>query len=412
MISAGILSASGLIFGFGNSVFIARLSSPEVLGVQALWIAMAGWAVSIGQFGFRSWIVRQVSNTQISLQGLTKIAAITALAALAVSPLFFIILQRGLNTLGADSTFSTFLLFGLYAVLKVTTANFSSANKGLGRITFATFIEKLLERLIVFTYLISLVLSSEQLKVETLLIVMTGACFASASTNAISIAFSKSSLASARGNQLPTFLEVLPFWSVSISNLFAQRIDMLILGIVAPTETIGFYRIATSLVAILGIAPESAKAAVLNLLPQWTNKAQKRKRIRREVKNVVRLSTAAVGFGTLILFFSGKDFLSAIWGLPYEAAYPIMMILCLSKLVNTSVGPAGMTAVLNGLEEIANLGFWTAATVNLILSLILVQLIDAAGVAVASGTLISNVIFNSILLYYVVKKIRFNTSAF
>ena len=410
MIYSGVFSISALFVGLLNSIIIARISSPEILGAQVLWIAMAGWSVSIGQFGFRSWIIREVANNQLSLNNLIKIAALTSIAAFTIAPLFYLIVHNRIGILISQPPNLVFVLFGGYAAFKAIAANFASANRGLGRIGPAEFTENLFGKLLLASYLLLLFFTETKLDIFNLFIVMTCASIATAVVNVWPIIYQKRNLAPMSDQKLPSFSDVFPFWGISLSNLFAQRIDIMILGMFSSAETIGFYQIANSLASALGTAHESAKKSVLNVLPRWTTDPQSRRAIRLQIKQVVKLSSIFTAVGFFMMVVAGEKILSTIWGAAYESAFPILIVLCMSMLINTVAGPVGMASTLNRLEKMTNLCFWSAAIGNAALSLLLVQHLDGVGVAV--GSLVSNLIFNISLFLVLWKKIRMNLTAF
>lgn len=165
-------------------------------------------------------------------------------------------------------------------------------------------------------------------------------------------------------------------------RVLAGHVGILILGFLASTSEIGFYRVALGIYTVT-ILP----SALLNVVIAPQVSALKEN---GQVTGLARLNSwtaslllvSAAVFLIPFLFF-GTDIISLIFGVDYVGANNILIVLLFGELVSAFFGLP--TVVLNMVnEEKAVVRYsWSAITINVLASVIGAQYFGAIGVAIA-----------------------------
>lgn len=407
MVSLGLIRLFGMAFGLINTSLIARLGNAELLGRYAFWTVGLGWAVAIGEFGVSSWLIRQVANKKMDLYGFFKISCFILVLTIVSATFFYLFLIDRVSEGIGEKNIILFFVFISTSIFNVFKVAFVSVNRGAGKAAIAEVSEGIVHRLAVFLSLLVIAIKDEPLELKYILFAALCGAFLSV---LLPLAYAVPFLQKNRNRASFHIKDIFPFYGVSLSNMFAQRVDMLILGIFTAPDVVGFYRVADSIMRALSIVHEAAKKSIIGILPRWSTNEEERDSLRLKVKQVVSLSSSGTLLGLIFLFVFGRKVLELFWGPEFVKAFPILLILVFSKTVSTFAGPVGMAAVLNGLEKESNIIFWVAAVLNAACSLASVHFLG--GIGVALGTLISNLVFNSFLLYFLKRRLDFNTTAF
>ncbi len=177
-------------------------------------------------------------------------------------------------------------------------------------------------------------------------------------------------------------------WALFVINLSGQiqtKTDELVIGVMLPVANVTPYSIARRLSELPQILTDQFMKVLLPLASQL-DAQNDRSRLRVLYLISTRLTLAIfvpLACGIIIL---AAPFLAAWLGASFADYSYLVIILTFASLINTSQWPAG--SILQGMARHRRLSIWSlgSGVANLLLSLVLVQYIGLAGVAL--GTLI------------------------
>ncbi len=193
----------------------------------------------------------------------------------------------------------------------------------------------------------------------------------------------------------------LPLVFIELSRIMIQQISVIFLGVFDSPEQIAFFRIAhrASMLISFGLI-----AANLTIAPVSARLFTEDKKTR--LQSIVTKSAAAVGLFSfpvgIVLILTGKWLIPAVFGSEYIKAYPMVVILCIAQLINTSSGFAGLLLNMAGFEKLTTRGVAIAAGLGIVMNMILVPAFGGIGAAVATG--ISLTVSNLLLVTYLYRK--------
>jgi len=217
------------------------------------------------------------------------------------------------------------------------------------------------------------------------------------------ITFRKTSL-----NQMFSFSNYS--FAINVSTKIVFYTDAIVIGIFKFPSEVTIYAIAWSLVEYCRriiaklsyvLAPAASEFQALN--------------DKDKLANLLVSSTRAALFIVIppivFLLFLGKSFLCLWMGTEFISSYPILVLLLFAEIANSMFFPA--SNIILGMHKHKYLAFIRVveAILNLILSVILIQIFGIIGVAV--GTLFPSLILNFFfVLPYTVRVIRISAKVF
>lgn len=187
----------------------------------------------------------------------------------------------------------------------------------------------------------------------------------------------------------------LPLGMVDGMQLINQNIGLIILGILASAEDVGFYRIALQggmlvslgLMAInMAVGPyiarlhEQGETVALQRLLTWS-------------AQIALLLSVVLGLGLII---AGPALLTAFFGLEYQESYAPLVIIALAQIINSITGCVGQILYMTRHEIDVAEAVTLGAICNTLLALALIPGLGTSGAALA---LIASVtLWNTILV--------------
>jgi len=188
---------------------------------------------------------------------------------------------------------------------------------------------------------------------------------------------------------LPTAFHPRALWSTAIPlgwmtfmGLFASRADPAIIGWLAGPEEAALFSLADRISSLLLFGLVAVNAIAAPLISELWATGQK-----EELQRV--LSRAAVGIALYTLPLAFLIVVAAPFVLPYfgpgfETAYTPLCWLVVGQSANALAGSVGYLMMMTGNHRTAAKFLTVAATVKIILNLVLIPTSGAAGAAVAS----------------------------
>lgn len=188
---------------------------------------------------------------------------------------------------------------------------------------------------------------------------------------------------------------IKPLALSNIINIVSARLDFLLLGVFVSAHQLGLYAISLQTSAILAIVLQGIEMIYTSRFSQYIGENDKQK-LNNDYQDSLRLSLL-IGLPVALVFLvNGKDLLS-LFGEEFNEAYPVLVALTISQLVNLGTGSANSLLIMSGHTRlvlinsllfallisisvylgIQTLGFWGAA-IAIALSNITINIIRVA----------------------------------
>ena len=190
--------------------------------------------------------------------------------------------------------------------------------------------------------------------------------------------------------------------------LLNSQADLLMLGLLSDTTSVGIYKVASSganLVSIPLIAANLFIASRVTSLYSKNNRKELQDVLLTSAKLTTAVSLSAVG----VFYFWGEGLIYIGFGNEYSAAFTSLTILSAGHLISVAFGSNGLVLAMTGHEKDAALLAFAAASANILLNYLLIPSYGSNGAALSTS--ITSCIWNILMWIRVLQKIKVNTSA-
>ncbi|MFO1394862.1 MAG: oligosaccharide flippase family protein [Steroidobacteraceae bacterium] len=178
----------------------------------------------------------------------------------------------------------------------------------------------------------------------------------------------------------------LPFIWMLAMNVSIMNMDTIAIGWMLGAEVTGPYRTASQMAAFIAFPLTAVNLVIAPRLAAMHGAGDWRQ-FQQVVHAGARISLVA-GLGIFVVWLvAGKQVLQ-LFGPGFESGYPILMTLSCAYLVNSAVGVAGYVLIMTRFEREAALCFSAGAAVDVLLCLVLIPRMGAAGGAIATSAAI------------------------
>lgn len=177
------------------------------------------------------------------------------------------------------------------------------------------------------------------------------------------------------------------FMAVMLTAAVNERIDLLVIGLVAPPTEVASFVVAarfsqTVIVAVSGVFAVMAPHLVVQLVELRAGRFDE---VQGLVRNTARTALyitllALLGFGLL------GPLLLSLFGPHYQSAYAPLLILAVGQVISALFGPAAVVATFAGETRIAVISLVASVVVNVVLNITLTPVLGAVGTALATAT--------------------------
>lgn len=203
---------------------------------------------------------------------------------------------------------------------------------------------------------------------------------------------------------LPSLLnEAFPLLLASSGGLLVAWTDMIVLGIYETEYTVGLYAAASKISLLISLILVAVNAVVAPKFSYYFSN-DKIEELSLYVKRVSFATLILSLFPTTIIIFYPSNIL-LIFGKEYQQADILLIVLSIGQFLNVACGSVGYLLVMANYEKIVRNVIWVVAIFNIFLSIMLVKVLGALGVALA--TALSMSIWNMLLVYAVKRKLGF-----
>jgi O-antigen/teichoic acid export membrane protein len=185
----------------------------------------------------------------------------------------------------------------------------------------------------------------------------------------------------------------------SFSMFLFSQTDILIIGMLKTTQTVGIYGIAAKLV-FLGNFPSYAFGTIMPPIFSSAYASGDFDELNRVARKSIRWILSMAIPIILLLVLEGKFVLRYFYGPEFEAGYTVLLVLTAAYLISTSAGIVGLFLQMTGQHKVfmkLNIFF---LLLNVILNIILVTFFGMLGAAVATAFCIVMLQFMCAIIIY------------
>ena len=201
----------------------------------------------------------------------------------------------------------------------------------------------------------------------------------------------------------------LPFMFLGAIQVINNRTDIVMLGVFCSAREVGIYQAVFQGASLVMFALGS-----VNMVLSPTVSSLYIDNNLKKLQRIITISARTVLMITLplviILVFAGHWLLSLLFGAEFGTGVNALRILCIGQMITASMGSVGMILGMTGHEKDAAMGFFVAASINIILNFLFIPYFEMNGAATA--TAISTLIWNLYLAVCVYKRTGLNSFAF
>ena len=194
---------------------------------------------------------------------------------------------------------------------------------------------------------------------------------------------------------------------LSAAAIINTQTGVVLLGAMAGPEPAGLYAVAQRGAVLVAFPLAAVGTSIAPLAARlWTS--NERAHLQRLVTLSARgaLLAALPVAGAFILF--GPQILAFFFGSGFAAAAPALSIVSVGQVVNTATGSASVLLVMTGNQRLAGLGITVGATVNIVVTVLLIPAFGVEGAAIAAT--ISLILSNVLLVLLLRRTLRIDST--
>lgn len=199
----------------------------------------------------------------------------------------------------------------------------------------------------------------------------------------------------------------LPFFITGGVQIIMGKIDIVLLGILTTSESLGIYEVAYKGAALVSFSIGAFNYVLAPYFSRYFSNSQI-----KELQNIATFAviinfTIALIIASVLIVF-GEPILSYIFGTEYVDGYTVLVIMSVSHLFNVASGSVALLLNMTGMEKQVLISMTIAATINVILNIILIPIYNIEGAAITS--LLTTIFWNIWLINISKRSIKIDPS--
>lgn len=200
----------------------------------------------------------------------------------------------------------------------------------------------------------------------------------------------------------------LPFLMLSSFQLIMGKTNIIMIGFFMGTEQAGFFSVASRIAAFISFSLQSVNTIYAPLISKLYTSG-KMDDLQR-ITNIAAWGICLFSFPISILFIVFGKWILSIFGEEYTIAYIPLIILVVGQIINALTGSVGYLMNMTGYHKQSNKILSISIVINIFLNYGLINSLGLVGAAIA--TMITTMIWNLKMFFWVKNKLGINSSIF
>ena len=356
---AFIAQILSIISGVASQIFLARLLSPDVLGVYFLTQSLVLVLANVGSFGLNRPIARYVSADVGS--GRVGAARRTVLSAAGIASLsgfgVILVFLAGAGSWIAYSVFDTPLmavgpyLVALWIATRIALTIGSAVLQGLHRVGLAALFNGALSGTLLAVSCGAMLAMGISVEYRGVIAISAGATLVSAlfCIALVWIPFSKvRSTGPLRTRSLVS--SALPIFGAGIVQIITLQADLWIVGVQLDASDVALYGAAKRLTVLVGFSLMVLAAVIPPLVSDLYSKGD-RQRLQRLVRAATTVASIPAAAVFVLFMLSGSMILELAYGESYVGAATVLKILSAERVIYILMGSGPLILAMTGHEK-------------------------------------------------------------
>lgn len=399
-----------MVLGYATQIALARMYGPALLGLYVLGMTVVQVANLLAQLGMNHGAMRYVAYYQ-ARSDIARVRGAILMAlwvTFALSLAFTILMFFGAGFL-AEAVFSKPSLKIVIRAFSVSLPFFTVmgialwATKGFQTMKYDAYVRQILRPLLNFVGIVIFYLLGAQLLgavTAYFLSVALGAAFA--------LYYLRRLSSKLLGQDIPPRFESRELLSFSLPMMvinFAQGMNswsvIAVLGAFATAESVGIFNVAAR-TATLSSLVLTAFGGIFSPMVSGLYSRSRLEELSSLYRDVSRwIFTGGFAIFLITVLLAGD--IMAVFGPEFVSGWSVMIVIAGGWLYSSSTGPSGRLLEMTGYQRIVMLTLLGSTASTLVLAIALVPRygIMGAGVAVATGLIMSN----TVILFFVKRRL-------
>jgi len=386
-----VVKVAGMLIGLGVSIFLGRTISADGLGIINLANRIVQMLIVFGLLGMNQVIIKEVAishnRKRLSHIGNVMYTAylLNGSITLVISVIFiFISPWLAINIFNEPRLTYPLIVALLVMTPQIFSRIFSSGLVGYRKIWQSNLVEQTLS--IAVTGLILFVSVWFFHNDITIRLVALFYAFGRVIVT-VSVGFYWKTLYNYKDKRINLSKQLLrtalPLLLVSAASIIMRNADVIVLGILADSKSIGLYTVAARLSLLIVFLLQIINSAVAPKIA-ILYKNGKITELEKMISQITKV-ISFIGLVPLIIFMIAGKFILGIWGTEFTEAYWILVILSIGQFVNIATGTVGVILTMTGNEKIQSKISLVSLSLYLLLMPILIKLLGVNGAAIATA---------------------------
>lgn len=209
-------------------------------------------------------------------------------------------------------------------------------------------------------------------------------------------------------NLWPLYRYRFGFFLLAVGVPLLSNMNLVLLGVISDDTSVALYASAARLVNLVLIGAVSINLLITPKIAElYTSGKMKQlfSLLRSNNKYALMISIIPV-----VCLYCWGDVLLSIFGQQYGGAYGILLVLVTGQTINLACGPVNIFCAMSGYQVVAAVVTFTCCTLQAILCYLFIPRYGV--IAAAYANLLSMVLVNFTLAYYIFKKTGINLTFF
>lgn len=397
----GVLGSIGVrSLGMGSSVLVsivvARALGPEQFGVFAFVMAAVYLLCVPTQFGMAELVLRETALGMAEgkfseVSALWRTALLFCLCLAALMALVAVALYT-LAGLGHDVPPSAAMLgLAIFPILSLSNVR-GAALKGIGRVIEGQLPDFLIQptSMLVLSCVLYVVLDGSFGAMEALWLQLAAAVIAFAIGFVLLLRAAPAMTIKAKAPPVWSLArKAMPLAILAGVSTLNQQVDILMLGLMAPVEDAGLYRVALQGSILVGFGLLAVISAVAQQIAH-SHAVKDHERLQDLATWSARFTFVVALIPALGVVFFGRPLIGLVFGPSFLHAYEPLVLLSAGQVFSAAFGAVAIMLAMTGHERVSACALAAVVGLKVLINATLIPALGAEGAA--TGTLVCTVI--------------------